>query len=265
MRISIRHGTVYRYDHPVRFSSQYLRLTPYSNRSQRVLNWRIDAPGEVTPWFDGFGNNCHTLFCEGGMDELHVLASGTVETTDSAGVLPYEGGLPIGAFLRVTPRTRADDAVRDFAEPFREQAGYNTLDALHGLANKIAEEIEYREEGTDVHATAAEVLKDGFGVCQDMAHLFIACSRAIGVSARYVSGYLYAGEADEPHVASHGWAAGWVDDLGWVSFDVANRRCGNDHYVGLAVALDYDGAAPVRGVRQGGGADEILEVQVQVQ
>lgn len=265
MRIAIRHGTVYRYDHPVRFSSQYLRLTPYTNPSQRVLNWRIDAPGELTPWTDGFANHCHTLFCDDGSAEIHVVASGMVETTDTAGVLPYEGGLPIGAFLRATPTTRPNDAIRRFAEPFRRQAADNTLAALHALATKLADDIEYREEGTDVHSSAAEVLKDGFGVCQDFAHLFISCARAIGVPARYVSGYLYTGEVTAPHVAGHAWAAGWVDGLGWVSFDVANRTCGNDHYIGLAVAFDYGGAAPVRGVREGGGADEIMEVQVQVQ
>jgi len=265
MRIAIRHGTVYRYDRPVRFTSQYLRLTPYGNPSQRVINWRLDAPGELAPWTDGFANHCHTLFCDDGSTEIRVLASGVVETTDTAGVLPFEGGLLVGAFLRPTPRTRADDSIRRFAEPFRKQAGESVVDGLHALATKLAEEIEYREQGTDVHSTAAEVLKDGFGVCQDFAHLFISCARAIGVPARYVSGYLYTGESDTPHVAGHAWAAGWVDGLGWVSFDVANRTCGTDRYVGLAVALDYDGAAPLRGVRAGGGADEILEVEVQVQ
>jgi transglutaminase-like putative cysteine protease len=264
MRINIRHSTIYRYDHPVRFSAQYLRLTPYTNPSQRVLNWRIDAPGEQTPWTDGYGNLCHTLFCDEGFNEIHITAGGTVETTDTGGVLLHETGLPIGVFLRGTPLTRIDDSVRKFARPFHEEVGKNRLEALHGLAKKLADKVEYREDGTDVHSTAADVLKDGFGVCQDMAHLFIACARSLGVPARYVSGYLYTGEVDSPHVASHAWAAGWVDGLGWVSFDVANKICGTECHVGLAAALDYAGAQPVRGIRQGGGMDEMMEVQVQV-
>ncbi|OFW40384.1 MAG: hypothetical protein A3J29_11465 [Acidobacteria bacterium RIFCSPLOWO2_12_FULL_67_14b] len=264
MRIIVHHRTVYRYDHAIRFSAQYLRLTPRTNASQRVLRWFVEGQGRLTPWTDGFGNACHTLVCDELADQVTMDASGVVETTDLAGVLPDEGILPIKVFLRPTPLTRADAVIRDFAARFSPLARSNALDAAHALSESLIERIVYEEGSTHVHSTASEVLTDGRGVCQDMAHLFIACARFLGMPARYVSGYLHTGDDANPHVASHAWAAVWINDLGWVSFDLANHTCGTDRHVGLAFALDYAGAAPVRGIREGGSAREVLDVQVMV-
>lgn len=266
MRISIQHRTHYRYSTALVHSAQYLRLTPYTNPSQRVLSWRIDAPGQIIPWSDAFWNQCHTLVVERPGTEIEIVASGRVETTDTSGVLPaQEGGLPIEAFLRPTPLTRADARISDFAAGFRDRIRADRLKGLHALMAGIRETVEYRTGSTQVHSTAADVLADGAGVCQDHAHVFIACCRALGVPARYVSGYLFVGDDEAVDSASHAWAAAWVDDLGWISFDVANTVCGTDRHVGMALALDYTGAAPVRGVRNGGDADENLEVAVRVQ
>jgi len=262
MRLEIQHETVYRYEHPLRFSAQYLRLTPYSNVAQHVLNWDIRAQGQITPWRDAYGNHCHTLVCEEPLTEVRVVAGGLVETSDTAGVLPYVGGLPIGAFLRSTPLTAADAAIRDLAEPLRDVP--DRIAALHSLAQSIAERVDYRSGGSDVTSTAAEILEAGQGVCQDMAHLFLAAARSIGIPARYVSGYLNTGELGDANMASHAWAAGWVDDLGWLAFDIANQICPTDAHVGLAIGLDYTGAAPIRGVRHGVSQDEIMETQIRV-
>ena len=91
--------------------------------------------------------------------------------------------------------------------------------------------------------------------------LRIAACRVIGLPCRYVSGYLAAGQGD---VATHAWAEAFVSDLGWVSFDVANRQSATDAYVRLAVGPDYSAVAPVIGVRTGGGGEEI-SVAVTVQ
>jgi transglutaminase-like putative cysteine protease len=119
--------------------------------------------------------------------------------------------------------------------------------------------VAYKPGFTDVETTAAEALGRGSGVCQDHAHLFVAGARVLGVPARYVSGYLYCEPDAEGHcsLASHAWAEAFVDDLGWVSFDTTNSRCATDAYVRLAVAFDYAGAAPIRGVRSGGGLEEM--------
>jgi transglutaminase-like putative cysteine protease len=265
MRLNIRHDTHYRYERPVRFSAQYLRLTPYSNPSQRVIRWNIATPGKHDPWTDAYGNQCSTLVCDQLTDEIVISASGIIDTVDTKGILPPdETGMPIEVFLRSTPQTEIDDRIRDFAAPFKLRAQTDRVAVLHELMLQLAERIEYREGETHVQSTGAEALAEGVGVCQDQAHAFIACARAIGIPARYVSGYLYTGENENASVASHAWASAWVDHLGWVSFDVANRVCGTERHVGLATALDYNGAAPVRGVRHGGSSAELMEVQVRV-
>ena len=114
---------------------------------------------------------------------------------------------------------------------------------------------------TEVTSTAAHALEAGRGVCQDHAHLFIACCRAAGVPARYVSGYVDPGH-DEP-AASHAWAEAWIYGAGWVSVDVTHRTLARGRYCRLAIGRDYLSAAPVRGMRIGGG-DESLGVTVAV-
>ena len=265
MRLTIRHDTHYRYDHPVRFSAQYLRLTPYSNPAQRVVRWAINAPGRLKSWSDGYGNVCSTLVCDQLTDDIVISAMGIIDTSDTQGVVPPdESGMPIEVFLRSTSLTEIDDVIRDFAEPYRDRADSDRIAVLHELMAALNKAIEYQKGETNIHSTASEVLLDGKGVCQDHAHAFIACARAIAIPARYVSGYLYTGENEEASVASHGWAAAWVDDLGWVNFDVANLVCATERYVGLAQALDYAGASPVRGVRQGGSLAEKMDVQERV-
>ena len=114
---------------------------------------------------------------------------------------------------------------------------------------------------TDVTTAANQVLAMGHGVCQDHAHLFLACARGLGVPARYVSGYLY---TTAEHAASHAWADIWLPGAGWTSVDITNRQFASECHCRLAVARDYDSASPVRGVRNGGG-EESMEVTVQVQ
>ncbi len=263
MRLSVDHRTTYDYDGEVRFSAQYLHLTPVSNPSQRVLRWRIDAPGQLTEWRDAFGNVCHTLVVDKPVSTIEIAAHGQIETTDMSGVLPAEdGGPPLEVFLRETPLTRAETRIMDFAAPHRASILAARLDGLHRLSTAIRDAMDYRSGDTDVHSSAAEAIEKGAGVCQDHAHVFIACSRLLGVPARYHSGYLFT--EDEREVASHAWASAWVEDLGWVSFDVSNRTCGTAHHIGVAVGLDYHGVAPVRGVRHGGDDGETLSVYVRI-
>ena len=265
MRLSIVHRTAYQYDAAVSFGIQYLRLTPYANASQRVIRWTIEAPGELTRWIDAFGNSCDTLILDGPGDRIEIVAMGEVETTGTTGVLPDEqGGVPIETYLRATPLTAADEIVADFAAAHAETVSRDRLEAVHRIAAAIRDKVDYREGATDVQSSASEALSNGFGVCQDHAHVFIAVCRALGVPARYISGYLHADDREAPESAGHAWAAAWVDGFGWVSFDVANRTCGTESYVGTAIGLDYDSACPIRGIREGGESAERLTVSVDV-
>ena len=125
----------------------------------------------------------------------------------------------------------------------------------------IAEAVAYKPGETHVHTTGAEALEQGSGVCQDHAHIFCAAARALDIPARYVSGYMTQGVGHDAHTASHAWGEAFVDSLGWVGFDPTNRACPDESYVRTAIGLDYSEAGPMRGVRAGGG-DEELSVRV---
>ena len=264
MRLSIEHETHYRFDEPANHSIQYLRLTPRFDACQSTVSWSVATPGKLTAWVDGFGNRAHVSVQDGPHDEVPVVVRGVVETFDTSGVLGEDDGLPPPMFLRQTETTRVEAGIAAFAAPFRERLDdEGGIAALHGLTAALNEAVTYRPGQTDVGTRAADALARGVGVCQDHAHLFIACCLELGVPARYVSGYVLVRDDGEQHLASHAWAEAHVDGLGWISFDVSNGQSATDAYVRLAVAHDYAGACPVRGVRKGGGT-EALTVRVQV-
>jgi transglutaminase-like putative cysteine protease len=264
MRVIVHHRTEYRYSQPLLHGVQYLRLTPRSGTSQTVNRWKIACPGgEMTEWADHYGNICHTLVIARPTQSVVIEVSGDVRTADTNGVIPSgTTTLPVEVYLRETAYTRPDSKLARFAQRFRADAGKDLIAGLHALMLAVREAVAYERNSTTVHTTAAEALAAGRGVCQDHAHLFIAMARQLGVPARYVSGYLGRGEGTQQTTASHAWAEALVPDLGWVSFDCANGISATEAYVRVAVGLDYADAGPVRGVRTGGGAEE-LSVKVQ--
>ncbi|AHN73904.1 transglutaminase [Pandoraea pnomenusa] len=259
MRLIIRHETTYRYDTPVRYTIQQLRLTPGASQVQRVLQWRLSAPGKLTPSRDAFGNDMHTLVLHQAHDEIHLLAEGEVDTTPLVDGRLDEAShaVPVLCFASATPLTGRSDAIDALAG----DAGVSTPAGLLALAASICERVDYASGITAVTSTAAQAMALGRGVCQDHAHLMLAVCRARGVPARYVSGYIDPG--DVPHAASHAWVDVWVDGVGWVSIDVTHACFASGNYCRLAVGRDYESAAPVRGMRSG-GASEALHVSVSV-
>lgn len=263
MLVKISHVSRYAYASTARYTVQSLRLTPPSFAGQTVQSWRIVAPGieTATRFEDAFGNIAHLTSITGAHDSIECRAEGMVETEDRAGMVR---GLPeiapVRVFLRETDRTAPDDAIRDLSEIVRKGS---QIDGLHALMHTVRDKVAYEIGATHAHTSAAEALADGRGVCQDHAHIFIAAARAADIPARYVNGYFLAG-GDEVSEAHHAWAEAYVDALGWVGFDPANRMCPTDSYVRLATGLDAPSAAPIRGNRQG-GANEALDVLVEVQ
>ena len=265
MRLAIRHRTEVATAVPAFASVQYVRLTPRADPVQRVVDWRLTMPGNVQPWTDGFGNLVHTVVMAGPHDRLVIEVEGEVDTTETWGVVPLSGdGVPPEAFLRATAATEFDAAIRDFSAPFLATRARGTLPALHALMSGIHESIAAGTEDGAIAATAAETLALRSGGSPGHAHLFIACCRAWGLPARYVSGYLHIAAEDIRQVATHGWAEALVEDLGWVSFDPFNARSATHAYVRLAVAFDAEGAAPVRTVHRGGG-EARMHVELAVQ
>jgi transglutaminase-like putative cysteine protease len=261
MLLHIRHETRYHYDTPVNYSIQALRLTPRTEGGLRLRIWRISGPGRRRAQTDAYGNVSHFLTIEQPHEEMTVLAEGWVETDDFAGAwIDDDGRLPVLAFLQETPLTGADAALHDLATDALA-SGLAFEDRLMALMTAVEERIEYQPGVTDVGRAAAEALAHGYGICQDYAHVMIACCRAAGIPARYVSGYLCT--SDDDHVANHAWIDAW-DGNRWLSCDATHKRFAGPTYCRLAVGRDYLDACPVRSIRHGGGA-EAMTAQVLVQ
>lgn len=242
MKLAVRHETRYVYDAPVRSLTQYLRLTPRNTAHQKVLEWKLEAPGEPLCTRDGYGNVLHVLTLDKPIAALSVLATGCVETAAVPDEVSDFADAPLSPllFLRPTPLTRAEGELAILAEGYRRRSG-----SLSGL----------RELASAVHKTR----RDNPG--EDTTHAFIACCRLLGVPARYVSGYV-AGCDEQGAVANHAWAEAWVVDR-WRSFDVAADRVVGQCHVKVAIGADYLDACPLRGVRVGGGA-EIMTSQAEI-
>jgi transglutaminase-like putative cysteine protease len=262
--ISIKHTSTYRYAEPVTYAVQRVRLRPVDSSVQSVADWRVDVEGAVQElsYRDAFGNETELLHSKPHTSEIVVRAVGRVETRDTAGIFGAgTGTAPLWIYQRVTPLTQPGEAVHALAEPLSSVSG--RLEQLHRLSAEIAARVAYIPDSTNVATAAEAALACGSGVCQDHAQIFISAARLLGVPARYVSGYLLMEDRIE-QTATHAWAEAFVEDLGWVGFDVANGVAPDERYVRIACGLDYGQAAPITGLRKG-SSTETLAVTLNVE
>lgn len=263
MRLRIRHETTYTYDAPVPYALLQVRLSPKAQASQRILSWTTEVEGGRTELRseDHHRNTVDLVSCAPGTTRLVIRAAGEVETTDTDGIVGVQGGfVPLWMFGRVTPLTRAGTGVRRLVQALPAEGDPVAL--LHALMAAIRNLVAYETGVSHVGWTAEDALAAGHGVCQDMAHVFVAAARAMGLPARYVSGYLLM-DGREDQDATHAWAEAHVDRLGWIGFDVANGISPDARHVRVATGLDYAEAAPVSGMRMGTAA-ETMQVAVAV-
>ena len=262
MQLSILHRTAYRYEEPVKYTAQTLRLTPRREGAQRTLSWSISAPGRRTEQLDAHGNITHLLTLEEPHRAIEIDVRGVVEMTGDEEFLRFDGTLSPLAYLAATPLTAANAAMAVLAREQLAGPG-DARERLYRLAGAVRSAVRYMPGATSVEDSAAQAFARGQGVCQDQAHVFVACCRSAGIPARYVSGYLCS--VDGSDSASHAWADAWLDDRqGWLSIDVTHLEPMGPKHCRLAVGRDYLDAAPVRGVRRGGGR-EVMEVTVTAQ
>lgn len=291
MRLRILHRTTYRYDQPVGFGLQQLRLTPKSRIGQSVLTWRTDIFGgnRELDYEDQHANQVMLVSFStetptqvqsqtGSMwqsqqqqqsqsEDGHVLSitsEGEVETADLSGVLGKHAGFaPLWYFGHSTALTRVGPQIRSLAKGLKPSDG-DALATCHTLMGRLREALTFQTGATDITTTAEEAMTTGAGVCQDFSHAFIAAARHLGMPARYVSGYLHMPDRVAQE-ASHGWAEVHVPTLGWVGFDTTNGVSPDERYVRVATGLDYSEAAPVIGLRDATGQGETLSVELEVQ
>jgi transglutaminase-like putative cysteine protease len=291
MRLRIRHVTSYRYADSVAMSHHEAHLTPRSGPSGTVLDAQVSI--EPTPIYrreryDYFGNATLAFSLHEPHQQLDVLATSVVDNHRSvpdeqalAASPPWEvvrdglrvaRGRPEVAALEMTfatAQTAASEAVRDYARP-SFPPGRPFLLGVRDLTGRIHRDFSYDPEATVVSTPIDEVMERRHGVCQDFAHVQIACLRALGLPASYVSGYLVTRPPPgrEKLVgadASHAWVSVHSAGAGWVDFDPTNDLLPGNEHVTVAFGRDFGDVTPLKGVILGGGAHEIaVGVDVEV-
>ncbi|MBX3620761.1 MAG: transglutaminase family protein [Rhizobacter sp.] len=286
-RYSVEHETRYVYAAPVSQSWQLARLMPRNLPWQKLLahTLQIDPPpDERHDAPDSFGNSVTHFALHGAHRMLRVRLHCSVEV----GERPRADDSPFVAWESVRDAVR-EHAARDGLMPARmaeptllvplsEGArayalasftpGRDWLEAVTDLMQRIHAEFEFDPGATTVSTSVDEVLHQRRGVCQDFAHLMLACLRGLGLPARYVSGYLLTDPpAGQPRLmgvdATHAWVAAYAPACGWVEFDPTNNQLADTRYITLAWGADFADVVPLRGVILGGGAQE-LDVRVSV-
>ena len=262
MRLRIEHTTRYSFDTPVSYGLQQLRKTPKSTYNQSVVTWetRVEGGRKEVVFEDHHRNTTELISFQRDTSEMSVTSVGDVDVTDNNGILGlHHGCAPLWLYEMQTPRTSAGAGIRALTKGL---ANGMDVSVLHELSARIRDAVAYKLGSSEPDWTAEDALTAQEGVCQDHTHIFLACARALGVPARYVSGYLMLNDTTTQD-AMHAWAEAHVEGLGWVGFDVSNGISPDTRYVRVATGLDYSDAAPVSGTRVG-GAGENLDVQIHV-
>lgn len=287
MIFDVSHKTLYSYSSPVVQSQHLVHLTPRPLPGQIVRNHSIiiePAPAVRHDGIDAFGNRLILIDIEVPHDELSLNARSTVETVaapapDFAQSSPWDaldgrfstpdGGLDLDVIQyrcasRLATPTREIQAYA--AASFAP--GRPVLEAAMDLTHRIHSEFKFDSTATDISTPISEVLRQRRGVCQDFAHLSLACLRAYRVPSRYVSGYILTHPPPgQPKLqgsdASHAWIAVWSPEHGWVEFDPTNGLLVTDEHVRVAHGRDYEDVSPISGVLLGGG-EHTVAVSVDV-
>lgn len=294
MQLAITHDTRYRYSPQVQTAQHVAHLQPADTPCQKVLHHEVqlEPMASVRHNIDAFLNHRAYWALTHPHDGLWVRAHSVIETRPLPAASPvqnweavrthfrYRGGFAAdvhSGFVFGSHHAPVHDAFLAYAQS-SFTPGRPLFQAAQELCARMHHDFTYASQSTDINTPALEALEKKKGVCQDFAHILLACLRSLGLPARYVSGYLLTQPPPgQPRLvgsdASHAWASVYLPELathacqGWLDLDPTNKRCGfsspGEDYVRLAVGRDFADVSPLRGVLQGGGA-HTLEVAVTV-
>ena len=279
MRYRVRHRNRYQYVHPVSLSHSHATLLPRDTLNQQVLSAHLTIlPGtdDVHERQDLFGNRMSRFSIEEVHTELNVLAETEVEVRSNRVDLSRDpditdqSGIPAKTRLYCRPSLYVPIGIPEIQQ-FADQCftdGCGLIEGTRALNERIFHEFVYDQHFSDVETPVGLVLSERRGVCQDFAHLMLACLRSKGIASRYVSGYLETDPpAGQPKLmgadASHAWVSVFVPGTGWIDFDPTNGLLPSDRHVTLAWGRDYADVVPLKGLMTGGG-QHALEVSVDV-
>ncbi|HZZ75946.1 MAG TPA: transglutaminase family protein [Puia sp.] len=288
MKYTIQHKTSYTYLEPVSLCHNIARLVPRNTSEQICKNTNIQIepkPDRINEYEDFFGNRVIYFSIEKEHWELAVNVTSEVERHHSGQIKMqvYRNAIleevkkeiqnlkgdsvDIRQYMFETPMTAQNEEILQFAlESF--QSGKSVFEATEDLTKRIFKEFEYKPGHTTVSTPLAQVMKERKGVCQDFAHLAISCIRAVGLPARYVSGYIetISPEGKEKLIgtdASHAWFSIYIPDMGWIDFDPTNNCIVSDQHITIGWGRDYADIAPLDGIILSSGSHE-LTVSVDV-
>jgi transglutaminase-like putative cysteine protease len=288
MQFQVTHRTRYAYDDSVTVSHHLAHLAPRSLPSQKCP-WHeltiTPEPMTRNSYLDAFGNTATYFEIEGHHRQLEVIARSLVDVV-SLPALPPETTPPwedvreachatrltpsssAGKFRFPTAMVPVGGAYADFARA-DFAPGRPVLEAAQALMGRIFQEFRFDTRATDVATPVAEVMERRAGVCQDFAHLMLACLRSLGLPARYVSGYLETlpPPGQERLIgadASHAWVSVYVGEPhGWIDLDPTNNLLPGGRHITIAWGRDFSDVSPLRGVTLGAGGQRlIVEVDV---
>ena len=281
MKYRVQHQTAYEYGDSVTLSHHVLRLKPRDLARQKCL-WH-EFKVEPTPLIlrtepDYFGNEQTFLSIQTPHGRFMVDSTFEIEVAllpppDPSKTMPWElvrtrlretpreGELDAFEYLYDSPYIPTSDELAAYAMP-SFAPGRPLLAAVLDLTRRIFEEFKFDSTATTVATPPSEVLKIKRGVCQDFAHLEVGCLRSIGLSARYVSGYLETEPPPgKPKLAgadvSHAWISVFCPSVGWVDVDPTNNILASEHHITIGWGRDYGDVSPIRGVLLGGGTHSL--------
>ena len=275
MIYDVRHRTTFSYEDRVSVSQHVLHLMPRETPAQSRLAFELkivpDASA-VSVRNDYYGNTVHHVSIQEPHNELVVESRSRIDVSAPGGANegpPWESiaaatnTLPSAdQFTYDSPFSARSKPVCDYAlESFTP--GRAVVEAALDLTARIFRDFRYEGGVSDVSTPVAQVLAMRKGVCQDFAHLELACVRSLGVPGRYVSGYLLTRpppgrEKLVGSDASHAWISIWCGpDLGWIDFDPTNNRLSGDEHITLAWGRDYGDVSPINGFIVGGGSHQV--------
>ncbi|NMM12800.1 MAG: transglutaminase family protein [Rhodoferax sp.] len=294
MRLQITHETRYDYLPAVETAQHMAYLQPVNTRHQQLLSHSLQispTPAQIRQTQDVFGNTRCFFSLQSPHTVLKVVAHSVVETRtrpvplsrisweQTRELFRYQSGGQFDAateFVFASPFVPKQAEFAAYARP-SFTPGISVLAAAQDLMRRIHTDFIYESQSTQVNTPALQALAQRKGVCQDFAHIMIACLRVMGIPARYVSGYLLTQPAPGTvkltgSDASHAWGAVYVPDLPpgerWCDLDPTNNRAGwhspGEDYVTLATGRDFADVSPIRGVIHG-GASHTLSVGVTVE
>lgn len=278
VRLSVLHRTTFHYGAPVSHSLNTLHLEPRTFPYQKTLSSliRVIPATRLRRFTDLFQNVTHHFELPDPHGKLEIESRLRVhnlplDISDASRAATVDGYNESSIRERIWPYLQESMRVSKSPEVWRETIDVTRgTPSVYGQACAIMEwihrEFRYAPGSTAVTTHLLETFAIRRGVCQDFTHVMLGMCRAVGVAARYASGYLYNGPKDSlvGAQASHAWCEVYLPESGWIGFDPTNNTLADERYVKLAVGRDYDDVAPVVGSYRGSGHCR-MEVRVEVE